>query len=229
MSGRVLLITDNLEMGRVWTYALGQKAVEAVIASSFEEAIERWTLETFDLLVIDVYTAQFDAMDVCRRLRAEAANPVLLLIQGQEPGHVLEAYDAGVDECIVKPIDPSVFVAKVRAWLRRSWTIPAEALDALQAGDLRLDPGRREIVTADGAVVKLTNLEFRLLQLLMSHRGQVLETGVIVDRVWGYSGGGDSILLKNVVYRLRRKIEVDPSQPRYIRAVAGEGYTFLPD
>lgn len=159
---------------------------------------------------------------------AEAVNPILLMTPRRHEAHLLEAYQAGVDECIVKPISPSLFLAKVKSWLRRSWTVPAEALNGVQAGDLQLDPARRELITATGSVVKLTNLEFRLLHLLMSHRGQVLDSNLIIDRVWGYTGGGNSVLLKNVVYRLRRKVEPDPSQPRYIQTATGERYTFQP-
>jgi len=113
------------------------------------------------------------------------------------------------------------------AWLRRSWVGSIEVLANLQVGDLLLDPAQRQLVAPPSQVIKLTNLEFRLLYLLMSHHGQVLETNVIIDRVWGsYSDGGDSILLKNLVYRVRNKIELDPHQPRYILNVAGEGYMF---
>ena len=86
---------------------------------------------------------------------------------------------------------------------------------------------RRTVMTPGGSVVKLTNLESRLLHLLMSHPNQVLPSEVIVERVWGYVGNGESSLLKNVVYRLRSKLEPDPRQPAYIHTVAGEGYMFL--
>jgi len=180
------------------------------------------------LLIIDAHTFELDGIDLCRQIRAEAVNPILLFSPRGDEAHILEAYQAGVDECVVKPVSPALFLAKARAWLRRSWTVPAGALDCLQAGALRLDPARREVVTAAGSAVKLSTLEFRLLHLLMLHRGQVLSTDVIIDRVWGYSGGGDGALLKNLVYRLRRKIEPDPRQPCFIQTVAGEGYTFLP-
>jgi DNA-binding response OmpR family regulator len=221
MNARILLVSDDRETGRIWAYALSWGGTEAILVSSVKEALDRWATETFDLMVVDDNTPQLDGIDFCRQLRAEAVNPILLLSPSRNEAHVLQAYEAGVDECIAKPISPPLLIAKVKAWLRRSWTVPAGALDNLQAGDLQLDPTRRELVTATGSVVKLTNLEFRLLQLLMSHPGQVLESDVIIERVWGYTGGGDSVLLKNLVYRLRRKIE-----PRYIETVAGEGYTF---
>jgi len=225
---RVLLVSDKPETGQLWAYALGQQEIEAVLVGSAKEVLDRWAEGIFDLLVIDVHTPQLDGIDLCRRLRAEAINPILLFTPGRSEAHILEAYEAGVDECVTKPISPLLFLAKVRAWLRRSWTVPTEALDSFQVGDLRLDPARREVITATGSAVKLSNLEFRLLHFLMNHQGRALEPDVIIDSVWGYTGGGDSALLKNVVYRLRRKIEPDPSQPRYIQTMAGEGYIFQP-
>lgn len=228
MTARALLVSDDAETAQTSAFALGQRGLEVVLVGSVEGALHKWAAETFDLILVDEHTPQFDGVDLCRRMRAEAVNPILLLTSDGGEAHLLEAYQAGADECIAKPISLQLFLAKVMAWLRRSWTVPAEALDNLRAGDLQLDPTRRELVTATGAVINLTNLEFRLLQLLMSHPGQVLESDLIVDRVWGYTGGGDSVLLKNLIYRLRRKIEPEPSQPSYIETVAGEGYTFHP-
>lgn len=125
-------------------------------------------------------------------------------------------------------MSPRLLLAKVRDWLRPLWIIPTEALDPLQAGDLRLESTERQVVTADGYGVKLTNLEFRLPHLLMSDAGQALESNVIVDRVWGHTGGGDSVLLEGLVDRLRRKIERNPGRPRYIQAATGESYTYQP-
>jgi DNA-binding response OmpR family regulator len=228
MGARVLLVSDEPEAGRIWAFALQQMGLETILTSGIQDALQEWAAGPFDLVVIDVHTPHLDGVDLCRRVRAEAANPILLFTPESDEAHVLKAYQAGVDECVVKPISPTLFLAKVRAWLRRSWTVPAGALDCLQAGDLRLDPPRRVVVTPSGETIKLSSLEFRLLHLLMIHRGQVLPSDLIIDRVWGYAGGGDSTLLKNLVYRLRHKIELDPGQPGYIQTVAGEGYAFQP-
>ncbi len=228
MCGQVLLVSDDPNIGQIWAFALRQMGLEAVLATTAGEALGQWVEGAFDLIVIDVHGEQLDGLEVCRLLRAEAVNPILMFTPRGDESHVLEVYQAGADECVVKPVSPPMFLAKVGAWLRRSWTLPAGALDSLRAGDLHLDPARRVVTTGNGCTVKLTNLEFRLLHLLMSHPGQVLPSDLIIDRVWGYQAGGDSTLLKNVVYRLRRKIEPDPSQPQYIETVAGEGYAFQP-
>lgn len=226
---KALLVCDDPEGGRVWSYALGQIGLEVTVVGSSEQALDQCTKQTFTLLIIDVSASQLDGVDLCRRLRGEAVNPILLLTPKTDETHALEAYRAGADECIPKPVSRSLLLAKVKTWLRHSQLVPTAALSTLQAGDLLLDPATREVAWPTGAVVRLTNLEFRVLHLLMSHRGRVLDPDLIIDRVWGYGGGGDRVLLKNVVYRLRRKVERDPRQPRYVQTVAGEGYTFQPD
>lgn len=224
---RVLLVSDDLNMGRIWAYALNQTGLEVTLARMVDDSLSRWEEGAYDLAIIDFHDSHRDGISLCQRLRAQAVNPIVLLTPRGDEDRVLEAYQAGADECVVKPISPCLFLAKVRVWLRRSWTVPARALDSFQVDGLRLDPVRREVVTTGGTAAKLTNLEFRLLHLLMCHRGQVLQSDLILDRVWGYFGGGDSAMLKNVVYRLRRKIEPDPGQPTYIQTVTGEGYAFL--
>lgn len=225
---RVLLISDDLDMGRIWVYALRQMGPEATLARMVDDSLSHWGEGAYDLAIVDVHDAHQEVISLCRRLRAQAVNPIMLLTPRGGEDQVLEAYEAGVDDCVVKPVSPCLFLAKVRVWLRRSWTVSTKALDSFQVDGLCLDPVRREAVITGGAAAKLTNLEFRLLYLLMSHRGQVLQSDLILDRVWGYFGGGDSAMLKNVVYRLRRKIEPDPSRPTYIQTVTGEGYAFLP-
>lgn len=228
LNGRILLISDDSEANHVWAYLLTQKGMDVFTVDTASAAAELFARDPFDLLIINYYFDFNEALTLSRQLRPEIANPILLFIGTQDEATLLDAYEAGVDECIVKPISHRLFIAKITAWLRRSWTVPTEALDHLQVDELRLDSAQRQIVIGEDAVIKLTNLEFRVLHLLMSHRGQVLDTNVIVDRVWGHTGNGDNILLKNVIYRLRRKIEDNPSHPRFLQTVPGEGYTFRP-
>ncbi|MCA9898504.1 MAG: response regulator transcription factor [Ardenticatenaceae bacterium] len=228
LNGRILLVSDDPEANNIWVYLLAQKGMEVLTADSASKVLTQFTQDPFDLLVVNYYFDFNEALTLSRQLRPEIANPILLFIGTQDESVLLDAYEAGIDECIVKPISHRLFTAKITAWLRRSWTVPTEALDHLQFDALRLDSAQRQIVIGQDAAIKLTNLEFRVLHLLMSHRGQVLDTNVIVDRVWGHTGNGDSILLKNVIYRLRRKIEANPSHPRLLQTVPGEGYTFRP-
>ncbi|NPV67597.1 MAG: response regulator transcription factor [Anaerolineae bacterium] len=225
---RILFIADEPESGQLWTHLLQSKDYEVTLLHSLQEAVNWWAGQASELIIVDVCGPYRGGIEIVRPLRAIVTVPILLLLSDYSEAHALEAYQAGASECVGKPLDPRLFLAKVRVWAAHSWHVPTEALDSFQIGPLRLDTRQRQLVMENGATVKLTNLELRLLHLLVAHAGQVLPTSVIVDRVWGYMGVGDGTLVKNVVYRLRRKIEPNPARPRHIVAVAGEGYTFYP-
>jgi DNA-binding winged helix-turn-helix (wHTH) protein len=140
---------------------------------------------------------------------------------------ILKAYDAGIDECIIKPINPSLFHAKVKAWLRRSLSLPLYALDPIRVGNIKLNPVDRRIVFLGGASFQLTTLELRLLYMLMSRSGRPVPAEELIQKVWGYGEEADNTVLKNVIYRLRRKIETNPAEPAIIQTVVGVGYKFV--
>jgi len=140
---------------------------------------------------------------------------------------MLEAYEAGVDECILKPIHPALFHAKMKAWLRRSWTVSVDMFDSLSVGSFHLIPLDRVLELDNSGLIHLTNLELRLLYNLMGRPGRTVTTEELCQRVWGPSGGGNVATLKNLVYRLRHKIEKDPTHPHYVHTVAGVGYQLL--
>jgi DNA-binding response OmpR family regulator len=227
MKAKVLLATDHAEMGRVWSYALQQRGILSFTVASETQAEAQWAESLPGLGIIDAYTPQLDAFALCRRLRAQAVNPLLLLCgKGDEPC-ILAGYEAGADECIIRPISVPLFLAKVQAWLRHAWTIPLHTLEPRVCGSLRLEPEERRLVRGNGKAVQLTNLEFRLLYMLMCYPRHVFSPGVLLDAVWGISDG-DHIALKNVIYRLRHKMEPNPGEPYFIVTVPG-GYSFQPD
>lgn len=223
---KVLIVSDDYESARIWCTILNERNFNTKLLSSPGEALQAWMEMIPELIVIDAHTSEFDAVNLVSQLRENGIVPILLLTPVSNETHILNAYQAGVDECAVKPISPSLFLAKVKAMLRRAWSLPAESLDSFRQGGLRLEPNRRQVITEEEQVINLTNLEFRLLHLLMTHPGWVFTTEDIVQKVWGYHGNGDSNLLKNVVYRLRRKIDPDPVHPRYIHTEAGIGYKY---
>jgi DNA-binding response OmpR family regulator len=160
-------------------------------------------------------------MELCRKFRSLSASPILLFLPTSHETEILEAYQNGVDECVVKPISPAIFLAKLMAWTRRRGSLPTQPV---QAGRLRLDPARRSAVEPEGAEIRLTNLEFRLLHLLMSRPGYVFKNEEIMQTVWG--GPGDAAVLKNVVYRLRRKLEVEGDKGSHLIQTWPGGYSF---
>jgi two-component system KDP operon response regulator KdpE len=226
MNATVLVVSDQPETARIWAFTLKQMGLEVCLSGFSERTLQLWSEEYPDLIVLEVYDNTADVFDFCRRLRDEAAVPILFLTSRNDEAFILEAYRAGADECVPHPVSPRLFMVKIQAWLRRSLVVPSATLDVLQVGGFLLDPDRKAVMIPTGDQVKLTNLESRLLYLLMSHQGWILETDYLVERVWGHFGEGDSVLLKNVVYRLRRKIEPDPSQPRYLLTESSIGYKF---
>lgn len=226
LNDKVLILCDDPQMGDFWSYALGQIQVSAFQIKSDESLIEIFIEQTFDLVIIDQCAQEQEFTTHIPDWRAQIVVPLLLLVSSVPETYIIHAYRLGIDECIVKPISPRLFQAKVQSWLNRSWTIPATMLDTFKVGDVQLDPTNRKYINHKGDLIKLTNLEFRLLHLLMSHPGQVLDTEHVISRVWGYENGSNVSLLKNMVYRLRRKIEPDPYNPQYILSASGYGYLF---
>lgn len=228
INAKALIICDDRDTCQTWAYCLRQKGIDVVTARLTIEVTQPWTEEIPDLVVIDVNTSQQDGLALCRRLREEMTIPILLLTPQSSESHILEGYLAGVDEYVPKPVSPALFMAKVKVWLRRSWTIPAETLEVVQVSDFKLDPHSRQVLRPPDKGIRLTNLEFRLLYLLMKNPDRILETDYIVERVWGYHGEGNSHLLKNLIYRLRRKIETEPNTAIHIHTEPGIGYRFQP-
>jgi DNA-binding response OmpR family regulator len=135
----------------------------------------------------------------------------------------------GVDLVLQRPVSPLLLAAYAQSVLRRAGAAAAFAVPTLDLQEIALDPSTRSVRLSGSVPRRLTQLEFRLLYLLMTHRGQVLPTDVIVERVWGYSGEGDRDLVRGLISRVRKKIEVDPDQPVYIQTVPGIGYLFAVD
>lgn len=228
MNKRALLIHDDAGESGIWAALLRQIGLEVVSLDVPAKDLDLLENRAFDVIVIQCRDFGMDVNALCSRLRSLYINPILWLAGDYDEEGMLEAYKAGVDECLLASISPRLFLAKMRAWLRRSLLGGTGILESIEAGPLKLDSARRELVSGTRSPLKLTNLEFRVLYLLMSHAGGVLDTDYIVDHVWGYVGHDEGVLLKNVIYRLRRKIEPDPARPRYIHTVNGAGYSFRP-
>ena len=222
---KIFVVCDQQDTAPVWGYILRQQGLSVVLEPSLEKAIDRWTIENPDLVVLDVDISHRDRMALYQNFRAVSVAPILLFLPTYHETEILDAYAAGVDEVVIKPISPAIFLAKIMAWKRRSWTVPTAELSQIRAGKHRLNPTRRCMINAEGSEIKLTNLEFRLLHLLMSRPGHLFTAEEIIEAIWGGYGSGDQVLLKNVVYRLRRKIEADPSRPVFLQTWQG-GYSF---
>jgi DNA-binding response OmpR family regulator len=222
---KIFVVCDQKDTAPVWGYILRQQGLIVILETSIAKAIDHWSLETPDLVVIDIEMAHQDRMELYERFREVSIAPILLFLPTHHETQILEAYTAGVDEVVIKPISPAIFLAKILAWVRRSWSVPVDELSPVKAGRHRLDPAHRCMINPDGQEIKLSNLEFSMLHLLMSRPGHIFDAEHIIYSIWGGYGSGDQALLKNVVYRLRRKIEVDPSHPVLLQTWQ-RGYSF---
>ena len=222
---KVFVVCDQRDTAPVWGYILRQQGLMVILETSMEKAVDRWSTEMPDLVVIDLHVEHEERMALYQKFRAVSVAPILLFLPAYHETEILEAYAAGIDDVVIKPVSPAIFLAKILAWMRRSWTVPIDNLSLVKAGKHRLDPGRRCLIDPDSAEIRLTNLEFRLLHLLMSRPGFIFSLEEIIESIWGGYGNGDQVLLKNVVYRLRKKIEEDPGRPLFLQTGQG-GYSF---
>lgn len=222
-SPRVFIVCDQDATAPIWGYIIREKGLVAIVETSIQRAMQRSTEEIPDLIVIDLNAPHPQRIQLCKKFRSISPSPILLFLPYNNEQEILEAYQNGVDECVVKPISPAIFLAKILAWSRRSWSEP---MKPHHTGRLRLDPSHRSAIGKNKKEIKLTNLEFRLLHLLMSRPGYVFPAEEIIETVWGAEG--DIVLLKNVVYRLRKKLEEEINLTELIKTWPG-GYSFVDD
>ncbi len=222
---KILVVDDDLALCDVIGFTLRRAGFEVVTAHDGHIAFERWQFETPDLVILDIKLPGMDGLTLCKRIRAQRNTPVIILsVQGADED-VVNGLDIGADDYIAKPFSPTQLVARIRAVLRRSGLTVSPGL--LRFEDLIFDVARREVQHATNSEgIQLTQLECRLLEVLMVSVGQVLPNESLVNYIWGVDGG-DKVMLKQLVRRLRQKIEPDPTHPRYIENVPGVGYTLI--
>ena len=226
MNIQILILTDDADASRAWSHVLSRHDIEAQVSSYDGLSSVLPKIGSFHEIIVDHYNDADTALDICRRLRSLTQQPLLLFTYETDERYHIEAYRLGVEECVGKPVGIPLFVAKTRAWLRQVFQYQHEELaQRLIANGFFLDPETNMFGTPE-ASVKLSNLESRLMSTLMVNRGQVMETGYLARSVWSMYSNPDPRLLKNLVYRLRNKVEYVSNGQQYIQSVAGTGYVF---
>ncbi len=219
---KVLAVDDDLELLRLIAFTLRQSGYLVLEAQDGLQALAIADKERPDLVLLDVNLPRIDGFEVLERLRSAGSTvPVLMLTVRSSEEDQVKGLDLGADDYLTKPFSPRTLLARVRALLRRAG---GEAPAAMVSGSMSLDPDHQTIAVGDRAPVRLTPLEFRLVQLLLANAGHTLSTERVTMHVWGYRGMGDRQLLKQLVHRLRRKIEADPADPKHLITVSGLGY-----
>ena len=221
----IWIICDDPDTGHTWTRLLSSKGFDVRFASSYG-LLTNSEEDSPDLIIIDETTSELNGISIIEKVKSLSGALILYLTSQNDEHHVLKAYQSGVDECVVKPISPALFLYRVRALLRRAQNSTIMGLQNIKTQEFLLDPSRRIVQMTSGKQVRLSVLEFRLFHLLISNPGRVFESEQIIHSVWGYSETGNKSLLKHLVFRLRQKVEVDPNKPKWIKTEAGVGYKF---
>jgi len=220
---RILVVDDERPIRRFLNASLGGQYT-VLEASNGQEALAMTISGRPDVIILDLGLPDMDGLEVTRRLREWTQIPIIVVSVRDQEEHKIAALDAGADDYLTKPFGVGELTARVRAALRRS--AQPEAEPVFQKDDLLVDLSRRNVLK-QGQAVNLTPTEYDILRLLVQHAGKVLTHDQLIRSIWGNESASDeedSHLLRVNVSNLRRKLETDPSRPRYIVTEPGVGY-----
>ncbi|HXW75427.1 MAG TPA: response regulator transcription factor [Steroidobacteraceae bacterium] len=222
---KVLIADDDADLRELIAFTLGQAGYLVVKAADGPSAVQRFEAESADLVVLDINMPGLSGFQVCEAIRARSRVPVMMLTVRGEEEDLVRALGLGADDYLTKPFSPRTLLARVKALLRRAGM---ESAAPLAAGRLALDLDEHTVRIGQGEAVRLTKLELRLLQTLLANAGRTVSSDRLLVQVWGHRSGGDRQLLKQLVHRLRQKIESDPAAPVLLRTAAA-GYKLVVD
>jgi DNA-binding response OmpR family regulator len=227
---KILVVDDDRVVADLVAFTVRRAGYEAVMASDAASALRRWREDQPDLLILDINLPGTpllkDGIAICQHIRSQSDVPIILLTVRGEENDIVHGLEAGADDYILKPFSPRQLVARVQAVMRRGRSLENALPHAkLSIEGLDFNPKIREVSLLNGSTKSLTSLEARLLEYLMLNAGHILTTDDLISDVWGASGGSPE-MLRQLVRRLRAKVEDDPTQPFYIQNLPGLGYAF---
>jgi DNA-binding response OmpR family regulator len=221
---KLLTADDDKDLLALIAFTLSQAGYLVVKASDGPSAIKAFEAEAPDLVILDINMPGASGFQVCEAIRAKSRAPVMMLTVRGEEEDLVKALELGADDYLTKPFSPRTLLARVKALLRRAGM---ENAAPLAAGRVRLDMEEHTVQVAAASPVRLTKLELRLLQMLVANAGHTVSSDRLLMQVWGHKGSGDRQLLKQLVHRLRQKIEVDPAVPQMLQTAPGAGYRLI--
>ena len=224
---RALIIEDDKNIIDLLELHLADIGMKIDTAMTGSEGLQKARSGDYGLIVLDLMLPGIDGLSICRAIREnDARTPILMVTARSEEVDKVLGLELGADDYITKPFSPREFVARVRAVMRRVHDQGAsESAQAITAGAVRIDQGRRRVYI-NGEATELTAKEYELLVLLATNPGQAFNREQLLERVWGYNHEGYNHTVNSHINRLRAKIEPDPAHPCYIETVWGYGYRF---
>lgn len=225
---RVVVVNSDKVMAKLIRFVLSEAGHDAVTVESIRRATAIIESPRADAVLIDIELSDGDGCDLCRRLRERNfVGPILFVSQRRDTKGKLRAFEQGADDYLVEPIDPQELLARINVVARRCQRGKVQGTPTvLRAGDAELLISDLTFRCNGGPRVLLTPTEMRMLECLMRHVGETVSRDVLIERTWGYDFLGDSNRVEVYVARLRKKIEPNPSEPRYLHTIRGLGYVF---
>jgi len=227
---RIVTADDDPQLLRLIARNLEFEGYEVLTASDGALALEQIERSAPDLVLLDVMMPKMDGFTVTSRVREFSPVPIIIVTARGQDQDKVKGLDLGADDYLTKPFSVEELLARVRAVLRRAQFLANDAVagraSTIQVGDLVIDFAQH-LVTLDGKEVPLTPTEYRLLAYLAHNVGRVLTQDLLLEHVWGEDYLGESHMLQVNVNRLRRKLEVDPTHPRYLKTKVGTGYLLV--
>jgi DNA-binding response OmpR family regulator len=225
-SKRILVVDDESAILQTLRFNLERSGYLVSTAGDGRSAVTLAASERPDLIVMDIMLPVLDGIEACKEIRRSSGVPIIMLTAKDQEIDKVVALELGADDYVTKPFSLHEFLARIRARLRRREGTPdALRQEAIEAGEIVLDPSRQAL-TVRGRDVALAPKEFSLLQVLMENRGHVVTRQALLDKVWGYDFEGEHQTISVHVRWLREKIEIDPNNPRHIITIRSRGYMF---
>ena len=223
----ILLVEDETTLGETLAFLLEREGFTVTLVTDGAAALAAFDASRHDLVLLDLMLPEVSGTEVCRRIRAQAQTPIIMLTAKDSEVDIVVGLELGADDFVTKPYKSSELLARIRAVLRRS--APNEESShqesALEIGRIRLD-AQRHSLEVDGVLTPIPLKEFELLEYLMENAGRVLTRAQLIDHVWGSNYFGDTKTLDVHIKRIRGRIEEDPANPVHLATVRGLGYRF---
>lgn len=223
----IVVADDDPQLLRLVTRNLEMEGYEVIAASDGQQALDQIEAHMPDLTLLDLMMPKLDGFAVSQRVREFSAMPIIILTARGADQDKIRGFELGADDYLTKPFSVAELLARVRAVLRRSQANPHNDVGfgapTLVVGDLEIDYAQRRVMMA-GSEIEMTPVEYRLLAYLAQNVGRVITQDLLLAHVWGEEYEGESHLLQVNINRLRRKLEPDPTRPRYLLTKTGVGY-----
>jgi DNA-binding response OmpR family regulator len=227
----IVVADDDPQLLRLVTRNLQFEGYEVVTASDGQQAFEQIEARAPHLVLLDVMMPKMDGFTVCQKVREFSQVPIIIITARGQDQEKVRGLDLGADDYLTKPFSVEELLARVRAVLRRSQMVISEMGNSRQStvtlGELTLDFAQRQVLR-DGQEVPLTPIEYRLFAYLAQNQGRIVTQDLLLEHVWGAEYVGESHMLQVNINRLRRKLEQDPTHPRYLMTKVGVGYYLAP-